>query len=110
MKIWALKTGAVKGWQIKHANKAGGVLIAALLAGCASGGPSPVRVEIPVATPCPAPQPLPRPVLPIADLAPDAPDADVLRAVIASLEAMTGYARALERQLAGYAEPSPYRR
>ena len=107
MKIEALKTGAVKSWQIKHASKAGGVLIAALLAGCASGGPAPVRVEIPVATPCPAPQPLPRPVLPIADLAPDAPDADVLRAVIASLEALTGYAHALERQLAGYVETNP---
>ena len=107
MKIEALKTWAVKSWQIKHANKAGGVLIAALLAGCASGAPGPVRVEIPVATPCPAPQPLPRPVLPIADLAPDAPDADVLRAVIASLEALTGYANALERQLAGYGAPPP---
>ena len=106
MKIEALKTGAVKGWQIKHANKAGGVLIAALLAGCASGAPVPVRVEVPVAVPCPAPQPLPRPVLPIADLAPDAPDADVLRAVIASLEALTGYAQALERQLGAYAPAS----
>ena len=107
MKIWALKTGAVKGWQIKHANYAGGALLAALLAGCASGATGPVRVEVPVAIPCPAPQPLPRPVLPIADLAPDASDADVLRAVIASLEALTGYAHALERQLAGYGEPPP---
>ena len=105
MKIWALKTGAVKGWQIKHANYAGGALLAALLAGCASGAPSPVRIEVPVAVPCPAPQPLPRPVLPIADLAPDAPDADVLRAVVASLEALTGYAQALERQLGAYAPP-----
>ena len=85
---------------------ASGALLVALLAGCASGALAPVRVEIPVAVPCPAPQLLPRPVLPIADLLPDAPDADVLRAVIASLEALTGYSQALERQLSVYA-PAP---
>lgn len=78
-------------------------LAAALLAGCANTPPAPVRVEIPVAIPCPARQPLQRPVLPIADLAPDAADAEVLRAVVASLELLTGYAQALEQQLAGYA-------
>jgi hypothetical protein len=79
------------------------IALTALLTGCAAAPPAPLRVEIPVAIPCPAPQPLPRPALPIADLAPDAADADVLRAVVASLEALTGYAQALERQMAGYA-------
>lgn len=109
MKTWTRKLDRLKAGGIKHSAYKGGALLMALsLAGCAHAPSTPLRVEVPVAIPCPAPQPLPRPVLPFADLAPDAPDADVLRAVVASLEILTGYAQALERQLAGYA-PTPGR-
>lgn len=71
--------------------------MAALLAGCASTEQvRTVRVEVPVATPCPAPVLPPRPHLPLADLPPDTTPADIARATAASLEALTGYARAVE--------------
>lgn len=69
----------------------------ALLAGCASTERvRTVRVEVPVAAPCPRPPPPPRPVLPLAALPADASDADVARATLASLHAVTGYAAQLE--------------
>lgn len=73
------------------------LLAAALLAGCASAPREVVRrVEVPVAVPCPAPLLPPRPHLPLADLPADASAADIARATAASLEALTGYARAIE--------------
>ena len=74
---------------------------AALLAGCASA-PNEVirRVEVPVAAPCPSPQRPPRPHLPLADLPPDATAVDIARATAASLEALIGYASALEALIA----------
>lgn len=77
------------------------ILIAALsAAGCATQPPQVVRV--PVAAECPAPALVPRPALPVADLTPDAAPDAVVRAYAASLEALMGYAEALERQLAAY--------
>jgi len=67
-----------------------------LLAGCATPRETIRRVEIPVAVPCPAPALPPRPHIPLADLPPDATDADIARATAASLEAFFGYAVALE--------------
>lgn len=58
------------------------------------------RVEVPVAVPCPAPLLPPRPHLPLADLPADASAADIARATAASLEALTGYARAIETAVA----------
>ena len=73
------------------------ILAAALLAGCASPPREVIRrVEVPVAVPCPAPQRPPRPHLPLADMPQDAAAADIARAAAASLEALTGYAQALE--------------
>lgn len=73
------------------------LLAAALLAGCATTPHEVVRrVEIPIATPCPAPTLPPRPHLPLADLPADASDADIARAAIASLHALTGYAAQIE--------------
>ena len=39
MKLWALKYSSVKYWQIKHANKKGGVLIADIVCITACGRP-----------------------------------------------------------------------
>lgn len=76
------------------------IIAAALLAGCASTPREVVRrVEVPVAVPCPAPAAPPRPHLPLADLPQDATAADIARATAASLEALTGYAAALETLL-----------
>ena len=93
-------------FQFKHsargrASHRGVLLIAAaLLAGCASTPRETVRrVEVPVAVPCPAPAAPPRPHLPLADLPQDATAADIARATAASLEALTGYAVALETLL-----------
>ena len=73
------------------------LLAVALLSGCATTPREVVRrVEVPVAAPCPAPQAPPRPHLPLADLPQDATAADIARATAASLEALTGYAQALE--------------
>ena len=78
-----------------------GGLIAVTLAGCATAPREIVRrVEVPVATPCPAPALPPRPHLPLADLPPDATAADIARATAASLEALAGYARAIETAVA----------
>lgn len=74
----------------------------ALLAGCASTPPERVRtmrVEVPVAVPCTRPALPPRPVLPLAALPADASDADVARATLASLHAVTGYAAQIETLL-----------
>lgn len=77
------------------------LLAVALLTGCATTPREIVRrVEVPVATPCPAPVLPPRPHLPLADLPPDATEADIARATAASLEALTGYARAIEAAVA----------
>ncbi len=67
-----------------------------LLAGCATPRETIRRVPVPVAVPCPAPALPPRPHIPLADLPPDATDADIARATAASLEAFFGYAQALE--------------
>jgi type IV pilus biogenesis protein CpaD/CtpE len=73
------------------------IIAAALLAGCASTPREIVRrVEVPVAVPCPAQNAPPRPHLPLADLPQDATAAEIARATAASLEALTGYAAALE--------------
>lgn len=73
------------------------LLAVALLSGCATTPREVVRrVEVPVAGPCPVPQAPPRPHLPLADLPQDATAADIARATAASLEALTGYATALE--------------
>lgn len=73
------------------------ILSAALLAGCASAPREVIRrVEVPVAIPCPPQQRPPRPHLALADLPTDATAADIARATAASLEALTGYAAALE--------------
>ena len=73
------------------------ILAAALLAGCASAPRETIRrVEVPVAVPCPTAQRPPRPHLPLADMPQDATAADIARATAASLEALTGYAQALE--------------
>jgi hypothetical protein len=73
----------------------------ALLAGCASAPREVIRrVEVPVAVPCPAPTLPPRPHIPLADLPPDATDADIARATAASLEAFSGYVAALETLIA----------
>ena len=72
------------------------IAVAAVLAGCAAPRETIRRVEVPVAVPCPAPTLPPRPHLPLADLPPDATDADIARATAASLEAFFGYAQALE--------------
>lgn len=79
------------------------VAVAAMLAGCAAQ-PERVRtvhVRVPVPVPCDYPDLPPRPVLPLATLTDDASDADVARATLASLHAMTGYARQLEILLRG---------
>ena len=69
----------------------------AILAGCASTPHEVIRrVEVPVAVPCPMPQRPPRPHLPLAALPPDASAADIARATAASMEALSGYAQALE--------------
>lgn len=76
------------------------LIAAALLAGCASAPREVVRrVEVHVPVPCPSPQPLPRPHLPLADLPPEPTAAEIARATAASLEALTGYAEALEALL-----------
>lgn len=81
------------------------IIAAALLAGCASAPRELVRrVEVPVRTPCPAPQLPPRPHLPRPpDLPPDATVEEIaaatVRAAAASLEALDGYAAALEALL-----------
>lgn len=73
------------------------LLTAALLTGCATAPREVVRrVEVPVAVPCPAPTLPPRPHLPLTDLPADATAADIARATAASLEALTGYVRAVE--------------
>ena len=71
-----------------------------LLAGCATPRETIRRVEVPVAVPCPAPTLPPRPHIPLADLPPDATDADIVRATAASLEAFSGYVAALETLIA----------
>lgn len=79
------------------------ILLPILLAGCAAR-PATVRtvqVRVPVPVPCEYPALPPRPVLPLASLSDDASDADVARATVASLHAMTGYARQLEILLQG---------
>lgn len=77
------------------------LLVTVLLTGCATTPREVVRrVEVPVATPCPAPVLPPRPHLPLADLPPDPTHADIARATAASLEALTGYARAIETAVA----------
>jgi hypothetical protein len=75
------------------------VLIA--LGGCATAPQKEVqRVEVPVAVPCPSPALPPRPHLPLSDLPLDASAADIARATAASLQAVSGYAQALELLLA----------
>jgi hypothetical protein len=76
------------------------LLAVSLLAGCASAPREIVRrVEVQVPVPCPAPQRPPRPHLPLTDMPQDATAADIARATAASLEALTGYAAALETLL-----------
>ena len=76
-------------------------LIALLLAGCATT-PRTVEIRVPVPADCPAPVVPARPVLPVGALAADAPPADVARAYAASVEALMGYAMALELLLGAY--------
>lgn len=78
-----------------------------VLAGCAHAPARVITVQVPVAVPCPPPPPVARPHLPLADLPPKSPPADVMRAYAASVEALTGYASELEALLNGYRAPAP---
>ncbi len=79
------------------------LLFPLLLAGCAAPAPrvvvQQVKVPVPVQVPCPAPSVPARPHLPIADLAPGAPPADVARAYVATVAVLEGYAAQLEQLL-----------
>lgn len=74
------------------------VLLATLLAGCATPQERvrTVRVEVPVAVECPRPTLPARPPLPLADVPPGAGSDAIARAALASLHACTGYAEQLE--------------
>lgn len=81
------------------------LLVMPFLAGCASEPViRTVEVEVPVPVDCPAPPAIARPVLPIAELAPDSTPADVLRAYAATVEALMGYSIELEEVLKGYSD------
>lgn len=75
--------------------------MALALTGCAAT-PRTVEVRVPVPVDCPAPVVPARPVLPVGALTADTPPADVVRAYAASVEALMGYAGALEAVLSGY--------
>ena len=62
----------------------------------------PPTVDIPIAVPCLAPPVVARPHLPLKNLHPDSPPADVIRAYAESLEALAGYSEQLEALLDGY--------
>lgn len=89
----------------RHSRAPTVIIAAALLAGCASAPREVVRrVEVPVREPCPALHLPPRPHMPRPpDLPPDATVEEIaaatVRATAASLEALTGYAAALETLL-----------
>jgi hypothetical protein len=74
------------------------LLLALFLGACATAP----AVQTPVAVPCPPPPAIERPRLPVSDLRPsDSPDA-VMKALVVSVEKLTGYARELEEALKGY--------
>lgn len=77
------------------------LILMLILAGCATT-PHAVTATLPVAVPCPPPPVITRPALPLAQLtATSTPDA-VMRAYVASVTLLQGYARQLERLLDGY--------
>ena len=79
------------------------VSISFALAGCAAPPPrivvQQVKVPVPVQVPCPAPSVPARPQLPIAGLQPGAAPADVVRAYVAMVAVLQGYAAQLEQLL-----------
>jgi len=63
----------------------------------------PKTVEVPIATPCPAPPAVKRPDLPLlAELKPNSPPNEVIKAYAVSLEELAGYATLLENYLNAY--------
>lgn len=79
------------------------VAAAALLASACCAPPA--TVKVPIERPCPEPAPTTRPYVPFEDLPANAPDAEVQKACIGSLEAVGGYAEELETVLNGYRKP-----
>jgi len=73
--------------------------LAGSLCACAH---QPELVQVPVAVPCSPPPVLARPHLPVADLTADTPANQVMKAYLASLETLKGYAAELEKLLDGY--------
>ena len=71
----------------------------AILAACSI---QPKIVQTPVALPCPPPPAAVRPHLPAADLDAYAAPDQVMKALLASLETLKGYAAELEKVLDGY--------
>lgn len=81
--------------------KSAALIAMLILTGCATTALPPTAV-LPVAVPPPPPPVIARPALPIAEItAASAPDA-VMRAYVASVAVLQGYARQLEKLLDGY--------
>lgn len=75
------------------------VIIATSLLACSY---RPEIVQVPVPVPCPPPPALERPELPIGALKPESPADQVMKAYVASIEVLKGYAIQLEKLLGGY--------
>ena len=82
-------------------------LVAAMLFLCACSH-QPDLVEVPTALPCPPPPAVARPHLPAADLDAGTPPDQVMKALVASLQTLTGDATELEKLLDAY-RPAPGR-
>lgn len=77
-------------------------LIIALAGALCSCSHLPKTVQVPVAVPCKAPPVVARPHLPAADLDAYTPPDQVIKALVASMEILKGYAAELETLLNGY--------
>ncbi|HBG06310.1 MAG: hypothetical protein A2075_12130 [Geobacteraceae bacterium GWC2_58_44] len=73
--------------------------LAGLLCACSH---HPDIVQVPLAVPCPEPPAIARPHLPAVDLNAYTPPDQVMKALVASLEILKGYAGELETLLNGY--------
>lgn len=82
----------------RHTRIAMAIVLLVTVAACAHQP----AVQVPVAVPCPAPPPVVRPKLLVTGLTQATPPDQVMKALIASLEILAGYAGELETLLDGY--------